>query len=144
MSWYLKVLKQFADFNGRARRMEYWMFTLVDFVVTMVLMIPPMIIMFTTMDEGGDPGALFMLSFAPMVLYALVVLIPKLAVTVRRLHDQNRSGWWFLISFVPYIGGLVIFVLMLLDGTPGANRFGPDPKARGGAEGSDEVWPDVA
>jgi uncharacterized membrane protein YhaH (DUF805 family) len=51
-------------------------------------------------------------------------------VQVRRLHDQDKSGWLILLSFIPYIGGLILLVLMLIDGTPGANRYGPDPKGR--------------
>src|SRR5207237_7646976 len=61
-------------------------------------------------------------------IYALVVLIPGIAVSVRRLHDTDRSGWWLLIVFIPIIGPIVLIVFMCIDGTPGANRFGPSPK----------------
>ena len=61
-------------------------------------------------------------------IYSLVVLIPSLAVTVRRLHDIDRTGWWILIGLVPLIGAIVLLVLALLDGTPGNNRYGPNPK----------------
>jgi uncharacterized membrane protein YhaH (DUF805 family) len=61
-------------------------------------------------------------------IYVLAIIIPSIAVTVRRLHDTDRSGWWFLLSFVPLIGGLVLLVFEVLDSTPGANRYGPNPK----------------
>ena len=61
-------------------------------------------------------------------LYALAAIVPCLALTVRRLHDTDRGGLWILISLVPLIGGVVLFVFMLLEGTSGGNRFGPDPK----------------
>ena len=66
-------------------------------------------------------------------LYAVAMILPSIAVTVRRLHDTDRSGWWYLLVFLPVIGGLVILVFMLLDGTPGSNRFGPSPKDGSGA-----------
>jgi uncharacterized membrane protein YhaH (DUF805 family) len=58
----------------------------------------------------------------------LAVLIPTLALTVRRLHDIDRTGWWILIGLVPLIGGIVLLVFALLDGTPGSNQYGPNPK----------------
>ena len=68
-----------------------------------------------------------------LMIYGLVLLallIPSVAVAIRRLHDTNRRGWWILIGLIPLIGQLVLFVFYLLDGTPGPNRFGPDPKGR--------------
>ena len=61
-------------------------------------------------------------------LYSLAVLLPSIAVAVRRLHDTDRSGWWFLIGFVPIVGGIILLVFYVLEGTRGPNRFGPDPK----------------
>ena len=113
MSWYVRVLKKYAEFNGRARRTEYWTFFLVNFVVTAVL----------GFLEGlvGGPGIL-------ALLYGLAVLVPTLAVGLRRLHDTDRSGWWTLIAFVPVIGAIVLLVFLIQDGQQGANRYGPDPK----------------
>jgi uncharacterized membrane protein YhaH (DUF805 family) len=62
------------------------------------------------------------------VIYGLAILIPSLAVSVRRLHDIDRSGWWILIALVPLIGGIVLVVFALLEGTAGDNRYGPNPK----------------
>jgi uncharacterized membrane protein YhaH (DUF805 family) len=62
----------------------------------------------------------------------LGLFIPSLAVTIRRLHDINRSAWWVLIALIPFLGALVLLIFAVLDGTPGDNRFGPDPKGREG------------
>jgi uncharacterized membrane protein YhaH (DUF805 family) len=75
---------------------------------------------------SGPLMALVLLHFVVM----LALLVPSLAVTFRRLHDTNRKGWWILIGLIPLIGQLVLFIFYLLDGTPGPNRFGPDPKER--------------
>jgi uncharacterized membrane protein YhaH (DUF805 family) len=126
MQWYLKALKQYADFHGRARRTEFWMFVLVNLVISIVLAIAD-----AAMGTAGVYAADGMASFSPGVLgtiYALAVLIPSIAVTVRRLHDTDRSGWWFLIQLIPIVGGIVLLVFVCLDGTPGPNRFGADPK----------------
>ena len=64
-------------------------------------------------------------------IYGLAIIIPSIAVSVRRLHDIDRTGWSVLISLVPVIGTLVLLVFAVLDGTPGQNRFGPNPKASG-------------
>jgi uncharacterized membrane protein YhaH (DUF805 family) len=67
--------------------------------------------------------------------FGLAVLVPSIAVVVRRLHDRDLSGWWYLgaivagmIPFVGFIASIALLVLMFLPGTPGPNRFGPDPK----------------
>jgi len=113
MNWYIGVLKKYAVFSGRARRKEYWMFTLVNVIILLVL--------------AGVEKALGILG--PSVIYALAVLLPGLAVSIRRLHDTDRSGWWMLLSLVPFIGAVVLLVFMVLDSNPGGNRFGPNPKA---------------
>ena len=70
-----------------------------------------------------------LLGVLPLGLFALATVIPALAVTVRRFHDQDKSGWLILLQFIPYVGWLIVFIFMLLDGTRGPNRFGDDPKA---------------
>jgi len=123
MNWYLVALKKYAVFAGRARRKEFWFFTLFNVLIAVALAI---IDMFTgTFDEDVGLGLL-------SGLYALALIVPSIAVTVRRLHDTDRSGWWYLLVLVPLIGGLVILVFMLLDSTPGSNRFGPNPKEESG------------
>ena len=120
MNWYLAVLKKYADFSGRARRMEYWIFTLVSLLVVLGL-----VILDATLGlDIGDEEEIGLLT----MIYVLATLIPSIAVSVRRLHDSDRSGWWFLITFVPLIGDVVLLIFFVLDSTPGDNRFGPNPK----------------
>ena len=112
MDWYLKVLKSYAVFEGRARRKEYWMFVLFNLVATFVLMLVDVAIFRVRLLSG---------------IYSLAVLIPTIAVGVRRLHDTNRTGWWMLVIIIPAIGWIILLVLMAMEGTRGPNRFGPDP-----------------
>jgi len=113
MEWYLKVMKQYADFNGRARRKEYWMFVLFNIIASIILSI---------IDSAiGTYGAL-------TGLYSLVVLIPSLAVGVRRLHDSGKSGWMLLVAFIPVIGFIWLLILLITEGTPGENQYGANPK----------------
>lgn len=114
LNYYTGVLKNYAGFQGRARRAEYWQFFLVNFVISIVLNIIGAVIGFSLL---GD-------------IYALAVLVPTIAVTTRRLHDTGRSGWWQLLDLT-LIGGIVVFVFTLLEGNQGANQHGPDPKNPG-------------
>lgn len=126
MNLMFQPLRKYADFYGRARRAEYWLFTLL-----MVLVVIPVAIIGEVAEATGQLGPGTAILFLILGLIYLGLLIPSIAVTVRRLHDTNRSGWWLLISLIPLIGGLVLFVFTVLDGTPGPNRFGSDPKGRG-------------
>jgi uncharacterized membrane protein YhaH (DUF805 family) len=123
MEWYVKVLQQYTDFEGRARRKEYWMFTLVNFLITMALQA------LTFMVAGMNPESTLGLFLSGILaLYGLGILIPSLAVTVRRLHDTNRSGWWILINFIPVIGFIVMLVFLVQDSQNGTNQYGENPK----------------
>ena len=119
MNWYLKVLKQYADFRGRARRKEYWMFVLFNTIFAIVAMILDNILGIAI--EGVGYGPLY-------GLYALAVLIPGLAVSARRLHDVGKSGWMILIALIPLIGAIWLLVLMVTDSNPGENQYGQNPK----------------
>jgi uncharacterized membrane protein YhaH (DUF805 family) len=119
MQWYLKVLRQYADFTGRARRTEYWMFTLVSAGISVVLTVLDIVL---ESSLGGGVGLL-------SGLYALAVLLPSLAVGARRLHDIGRTGWWLLIGIIPLIGTIVLIVFFATEGDRQANSYGPDPKA---------------
>ena len=119
MNWYLHVLKNYAVFTGRARRKEYWMFVLFNMIFAVAALVIDNIVGLTF---GELPyGFLY-------VVYTLAVLIPGLAVAVRRLHDVNKSGWMILICFIPVIGSIWLIVLFILDGTPGENKYGKNPK----------------
>jgi len=125
MDWMLMPFKRYADFNGRSQRMEYWMFTL--FVTLIAFALALFAGLVGGFSDSSGTG-LSMVLIVPLALLVLVTIIPSIAVTVRRLHDQDKSGWFYLLSFIPYVGGLILFVFMCLDGTAGPNRFGPDPK----------------
>ena len=119
MNWYLKVLKQYADFSGRARRKEYWMFALFNMIFAIVAMILDNVLGIAM--EGIGYGPLY-------GLYALAMLIPGLAVAVRRLHDVGKSGWMILIALIPLIGAIWLLVLEVTDSNAGENQYGQNPK----------------
>lgn len=133
MNWMLMPYRRYFDFAGRSRRMEYWMFVLFSVLVYVVL--GAMFGHNTEVVRGPTNfyvnRALTGPGNAIAGLFWLGSLIPALAVAVRRLHDQDRTGWLLLLWFIPFFGWFALFVLMLLDGTPGDNRYGPDPKGRG-------------
>ena len=148
MEWMLMPLRKYAQFSGRSRRKEFWMFALLNVIVYTVVFA----LMFATsgasMFADADPtnplaiyAGLFSGVGLLLAVWGLAVFIPSIAVTVRRLHDRDMSGWWYLgfivaslIPFIGFIASIAIFVLMVLPGTPGPNRFGPDPKDPGNAE----------
>ena len=119
MKWYLKVFKQYVDFSGRARRTEYWMFQLFNYLIMFV------IILFLGMLNLIENQFVI---FSLVIYFFIGVFIPSLSVRVRRLHDINKSGWWVLISLVPYLGSIILLIFMLIEGTTGDNKYGPDPK----------------
>ena len=119
MQWYLDVLKKYVVFSGRARRKEFWMFTLFSAIISIVLSVIDRAIGTDSSTGTGLLGG----------IYSLLVLLPSLAVTVRRLHDTNRSGAWIFIGLIPIIGWIVLLIFTVQEGTPGENSHGPDPKA---------------
>ena len=129
----LTALHKYADFNGRARRSEFWLFVLFELIAFFGIGIVGSILIGVTgggngnyAEQTGRWKAMFTVLFYCIV--ALGLLIPRLAVAVRRLHDSDKSGWLLLIAFIPF-GGFVLLVFYCLDGTHGPNQFGPDPKA---------------
>lgn len=122
MSWYLKALRQYADFRGRARRKEYWFFVLFNVLFAVAFGLVDMGL--GLWDQASGIGVL-------SGLYWLAVLLPGIAVSVRRLHDTGRSGWWLLIGFVPILGFLVLLVFFVLDGESGENAYGSNPRKEG-------------
>lgn len=156
LEWMLMPLKRYADFSGRSRRKEFWMFQLLNIIMIAVFLGPIYRIIIGNMmsqmavapDGTYAPAASagfqfgdhpIAIAFAAIgVLWALFVLIPGIAVTVRRLHDRDMSGWWYLgfvvLSIIPLIGivaSIGFLVVMCLEGTKGTNRFGADPKGGG-------------
>ena len=151
IDWTTRPLKKYVDFTGRAPRAEYWWFYLAMIVAYLVAL---------TIDSLVGVELLGPYGVVTCVL-GLALILPSLAVTFRRLHDTNRSGWWILIVVVPYFvmgivmgmsmasgdmtgmasagliglvalaGAIAMLVFMVLPGTNGDNRFGPDPYAGG-------------
>ena len=124
MEWFVKVFQRYADFEGRSRRKEYWMFTLFNLIFIYGLMI--------------------LMSFSPLLMiiyliYLLATIIPSLAVAVRRLHDVEKSGWFILLGFIPLVGAVILLVWMVSEGTKGPNKYGPDPKDESGSGHSDDT-----
>ena len=109
MQWYLKVLKNYVGFQGRAKRKEYWMFVLINCIISTVLALL------------GSQVEIFQLLAG---LYSLAVLLPSLAVSIRRLHDTGRSGWWLFISLIPLIGSIILIVFMCQDSRENENQYG--------------------
>lgn len=124
MGWYLKVIKQYADFKGRARRKEYWFFTLFHLLIGVTF------ILFNTVIIQATNNPDFAIGFVLYGIYMLSVLLPAIAVTVRRLHDTDHSAWWILISLVPLVGSIILLVFLCQDGNASVNRFGENPKPR--------------
>lgn len=149
MEWAIIPFKKYADFTGRARRKEYWSFVLLYVVVFAVASLVDRFAGLRGMIGPYGP-------LTALVLLALVV--PAIAVGIRRLHDTDRSGWWLLAAYGPLIlstllplagvvqptlalillviagaGSILLIVFLVLEGTKGPNRYGPDPKAAEGA-----------
>jgi uncharacterized membrane protein YhaH (DUF805 family) len=137
MEWMLMPYKRYADFSGRSRRKEYWMFVLFFVIVYAICYA----LIFTGMPKfdpatgqmAGGGGALSMLGSALLLIFALGSFIPALAVQIRRLHDQDKSGWLVLLGIIP-IANIVLLVFMCLEGTRGPNKYGADPKDPAGVE----------
>jgi uncharacterized membrane protein YhaH (DUF805 family) len=127
-------LKRYADFSGRSQRQEYWMFYLLNIVVLILAIALALAgVPWSEMQTNPDaqPGPLLWLGIGVAAIWVLATFIPNIAVAVRRFHDQNQSGWMYLLSMIPYVGGIILLVFMCIDGTPGPNQYGPDPKGRG-------------
>ena len=143
LQWMVVPFRRYAEFSGRSRRIEFWIFALLNVVVytviTAIMMGSGLSV--AALEDAGNAGPMAMV---PMLfggfgvlafIWWLVTLVPGIAVTVRRLHDRDLSGWWYLgfvvLSLVPVIGviaSIAMLVVLLLPGTPGPNRFGLDPK----------------
>ena len=117
--WFLNPLKEkFADFSGRARRKEFWMFYLFCSIISSILSVID-----SVLDLGSTIG------FGVLSpIFSLIILIPYLAVSVRRLHDTNKTGWYLLLLLLPIIGWIWLLVLFVIEGDEGKNEYGDDPK----------------
>jgi len=119
MNLYFRVLRKYALFAGRARRKEYWIFSLIHALIVFAFGYPHFLT--STIDPESHLGQIGM-------LYTFATFIPFVAVSVRRLHDTNRSGWWRLLVLIPLAGFIPALIFMAKDSQPGDNRYGPNPK----------------
>jgi uncharacterized membrane protein YhaH (DUF805 family) len=121
-----EAFSNFSDFSGRSARSEFWLFQLLNLLVFIVLAIVVAMGM-----VGGKPSGF---GIGLLVFWAVITVVPQISVTVRRFHDHDLSGWWylgfFIVGFIPYVGiasSLLLLWIFIRAGTPGSNRFGPDP-----------------
>ena len=128
MNYYLHVLQNFNNFSGRARRKEYWMYTLIYMPILFLAMFADNALGTTfqmdVMGQSVDIGYGWI-----YVIVGLLHLLPSLSVVVRRLHDVGKSGWFYLIILIPLIGIIWMLVLLVSNGNVGENKYGADPKA---------------
>ncbi len=109
---YLKVLKQYSDFDSRTNRREFWMFILINFLISIVI------------SFVGNMLGLGFLS----IIYSLAIFIPSIAVGARRLHDVSKSGWMQLVALIPLVGIIWLIVLWAGEGDHGDNEYGANPE----------------
>ncbi|WP_246314292.1 DUF805 domain-containing protein [Kineococcus aurantiacus] len=119
------VFRNYATFSGRARRAEYWWFTLAVVLLSVVYSVLAAV----AQSVSSSLATLLTLLFS---LVSLALLVPSIAVTVRRLHDTGKSGFFYFLSFIPLVGGIVLLVFCVQDSVPGPNHYGPNPKGVGG------------
>ena len=119
MKYYLLALKNYAVFNGRSNRSEFWYFTLFYLISVILAIVLDNVLGFVF--DNSPYGIIY-------VIFVLATLLPNLAVTVRRLHDLDKSGWWIFIGAIPFIGSIWLLILLAMAGTNGPNKYGPDPK----------------
>jgi uncharacterized membrane protein YhaH (DUF805 family) len=132
---YSAPLRKYATFSGRATRPEFWVFTLVNMIPLVLLSVVDAALGWYS--EADNVGVL-------SGLFALAIVLPGLAVGVRRLHDGNRRGWWILAHSIPVVGALIALYQYIGAGTPGANRFGDDPRDEPVVEMPDDGVPPFA
>jgi len=125
--YYLNIItKQFSDFKGRARRKEYWMYSLFQVLIGFSLYLISFIFFTNVLDYSNEKGL-----YSSLLLFALFLMlhfIPNIAIAVRRLHDTGKSGWWYLLSLIPYIGPFILFILLVLESSEEENQWGVNPK----------------
>ncbi len=136
MEWYLMVWRKYAEFDGRSRRKEYWMFTLFNLLAIFALgaiAIAGSVMLTSGGTEASQNSAPFL--FIPVGIYALAAVIPSIAAATRRFHDIGKSGWLLLLlcalGIIPIVGlvcSIIQLVYLCQDSQPGANQYGPNPK----------------
>ena len=119
VQFYIQALKNYAYFDGRSRRLEFWAFTLFNMVVASIFLVFDHI---AGTYNPDTPMGLF------NTVYGVLVFIPSLAVSVRRLHDVGYSGWMVLLALIPIIGWIWFIITAATEGQNYSNDYGPNPK----------------
>ena len=127
-------------FNGRIRRLQWWMGSLIIIGIVLALIVVVTTLISAIYGDYRNAPPVITMTFGTAFLgcYLGIIWI-QLALGVKRLHDREMSGWWLLLSFVPFGGFILLVMLGFLDGTQGPNRFGPSPKGIGGASTDREL-----
>jgi len=112
---YFSVLKKYVDFTGRASRKEFWMFVLVNIIISVI---------FSILTRIPILRVIFWIVFT---LFSLAVLVPSIMLGIRRLHDINLSGWLMLLCLIPVVNVVAIFLLCVIEGNQYDNQYGPVP-----------------
>ncbi|MDD5995854.1 MAG: DUF805 domain-containing protein [Bacteroidales bacterium] len=115
------VCDNYANFSGRARRREFWLFHLFYMIISIILG-------FVLGIVGVILGLSETMISIPIYVLGLALFIPSIAVAVRRLHDTGKSGWYYLVGLIPFIGALVLLYWFVTEGTEGSNEYGENPK----------------
>ena len=123
MNYFFDVIKNhYVDFKGRARRKEYWMYTLFNFLAILIFYA-----LFFVAAYSQQQTLMYIIS-GILWLYCIGLILPSLGVAIRRLHDIGKSGWWLFVSLIPAVGGIILLVFSCTDSVPGNNEYGPNPK----------------
>ena len=150
MKWFIKCLRHYADFSGRARRKEYWMFMLFSMITAIVIGVLMILVFMLTKNHYYNElipyglseeqvravqignlnymKAIYNVSSIVYLSYSIIMILPSMAVAVRRLHDIGKSGWMLLVSLIPIVGEIWLLVLMVIDSQTGENQYGINPK----------------
>ncbi len=127
-TYFLNVLqKKYFSISGRANRKQYWLFILFSFIIHILLIIASIFseLFISIIDPSGFVSFYFaILSAVLEIALNIALFLPSVTIGIRRLHDIDWSGWWMLLFLIPFIGGIMLFILMLIPGTEGENRFG--------------------
>lgn len=119
MKYYADAIKKYAVFSGREGRKEYWMFVLINFIISLVIGLAESALGWKFTVGIGEIGIL-------SCIYCLFIFIPSLAIMVRRLHDIDKSGWLVLLELIPVVGSIILIVFFCMKGTVGDNRYGAE------------------
>lgn len=125
MKYYIKAIRNYAVFKGRARRKEFWLFTLID---TLFLLLTFLLDHLLGTNKTNHNGFIIYHKGYILSTYAVALLMPRLALIARRWHDLGKSGWWTLLIAIPIVGTIVTTIYFVLPGTKGYNDYGADPK----------------